>query len=68
MFALDDLARLFNFTIREDTPAGGLTVTVRGQTIVLSPGQQLASVAGRMISLPAPPRATAAPGSCRSTS
>ena len=55
MFALDDLARLFDFTIREDPAAGGLTVTVRAQTIVLSPGQGLASVGGRLISLPAPP-------------
>ena len=28
MFALDDLARLFNLTVREDAAAGGLTVTV----------------------------------------
>jgi N-acetylmuramoyl-L-alanine amidase len=55
MFALDDLARLFEFTFREDTLAGGLTLSVRNQTIVLSPGQGLASVGGRLISLPAPP-------------
>jgi N-acetylmuramoyl-L-alanine amidase len=55
MFALDDLARLFNLTVREDVLAGGLTVSVANQTIVLSPQQPLASVAGRMISLPAAP-------------
>ncbi len=55
MFALDDLARLFDLTIREDAAAGGLTVTARNQTIVLSPGQGLASVGGRLISLPAAP-------------
>ncbi len=55
MFALDDLARLFNLTVREEAAAGGLTVAVNGQTIVLSPQQPLASVAGRMISLPAAP-------------
>jgi N-acetylmuramoyl-L-alanine amidase len=55
MFALDDLARLFNLTVREEALAGGLTVGVNGQTIVLSPQQPLASVAGRMISLPAAP-------------
>jgi len=55
MFALDDLARLFSLTIREDTVAGALTVTAGAQTIVLSPQQPLASVAGRMISLPAAP-------------
>src|SRR5262249_38168089 len=38
-----------------DTLAGGLTVTTGTQTIVLSPQQPLASVAGRMISLPAAP-------------
>jgi N-acetylmuramoyl-L-alanine amidase len=55
MFSLDDLARLFELTVREDAAAGGLTVTVRNQTIVLSPGQSLASVGGRLISLPAAP-------------
>jgi N-acetylmuramoyl-L-alanine amidase len=55
MFALDDLARLFDLTIREDAAAGGLTVTSRNQTIVLSPGQSLASVGGRLISLPSAP-------------
>lgn len=55
MFALDDLARLFNLVVREDATAGALTVTAGAQTIVLSPQQPLASVAGRMISLPAAP-------------
>ena len=39
MFALDDLARLFNLAVREDALAGGLTVTAGTQTIVLSPQQ-----------------------------
>jgi N-acetylmuramoyl-L-alanine amidase len=55
MFALDDLARTFELTVREDTLAGGLTITHRNQTIVLSPGQALASVGGRLISLPSAP-------------
>ena len=55
MFALDDLARLFNVVVSEDAAAGGLTVTAGTQTIVLSPGQSLASVNGRLISLPAAP-------------
>ena len=55
MFALDDLARLFNLTVREDAAAGGLMVTAGAQTIVVSTQQPLASVAGRMISLPAAP-------------
>jgi N-acetylmuramoyl-L-alanine amidase len=55
MFSLDDLARLFDLTVREDALAGGLTVSTKTQTIVLTPGQALASVGGRLISLPAPP-------------
>ena len=55
MVALDDLARLFNVAVREDAAAGGLTVTAGNQTIVLSAGQSLASVNGRLISLPSPP-------------
>ncbi len=55
MFALDDLARLFNVTVREDAAAGGLTVSAGTETIALSPGQSLASLNGRLISLPAAP-------------
>ena len=55
MFAVEDLASLFNLAVREDPIAGGLTITVRDQTILLSPNQEIASVAGRLISLPAPP-------------
>jgi N-acetylmuramoyl-L-alanine amidase len=55
MFALDDLARLFELTVREEVVAGGVTVSTRSQTIVLSAGQPLASVGGRLISLPAAP-------------
>ena len=55
MFALDDLARFFGLTVREDTQANAITVTSGAQTIVLSPQQPLASVSGRMISLPAAP-------------
>jgi N-acetylmuramoyl-L-alanine amidase len=54
MFALDDLAPLFGLSVKEDAAAGGLTVTVSSQTIVLTPGQSLVSVGGRLISLPAP--------------
>jgi N-acetylmuramoyl-L-alanine amidase len=55
MFSLDDLAALFQLNVKEDALAGGLTVSTRSQTIVLTPGQSLASVAGRLIALPAPP-------------
>lgn len=55
MFALDDLARLFNLKLKEDTLAGGMTITAGTQTIVLTAQQPLASVSGRLISLPAAP-------------
>jgi N-acetylmuramoyl-L-alanine amidase len=55
MFALDDLARLFGLTVREDTLAGGITVSANNQTIVMTSQQPLASIGGRMISLPAAP-------------
>jgi N-acetylmuramoyl-L-alanine amidase len=52
--ALDDLATLFQLTVREES-FGGLTVSYKGRTIVLTPDQSLASVSGRLISLPAAP-------------
>ena len=55
MFAVEDLARIFGLTVREDTMAGGLTVSRGNQSIVLSPGQDIVSVSGRLISLPAAP-------------
>jgi len=55
MFSLDDLARLFELTVRDEPLAGGLSVSTRSQTIALVPGQALASVGGRLISLPAAP-------------
>src|SRR5262245_32656582 len=51
---LDDLAGLFQLTIHEET-LGAITVTYKGKTIILTPDQTLASVSGRLISLPAPP-------------
>lgn len=55
MVALDDLAKLFDLAVREDALAGGLTISTKTQTIALTPGQGLASVGGRLVSLPAPP-------------
>jgi len=55
MVALDDLAKLFDLTTREDPLAGGLTISTKTQTIALAPGQALVSVGGRVVSLPAPP-------------
>jgi N-acetylmuramoyl-L-alanine amidase len=54
MVALDDLAPVFDLAIREDTVARGVVVSHKGKTIVLTAGQALASVAGRLVSLPAP--------------
>jgi N-acetylmuramoyl-L-alanine amidase len=54
LVALDDLAAAFQLTVREDA-IGALTVGYKGKTIILTPDQALASVAGRLVSLPAPP-------------
>lgn len=51
--ALDDLAAAFQLVVREE--AGAITIAYKGKTIVLTPEQALASVAGRLVSLPAPP-------------
>ena len=41
--------------MREDTQAGGLTVTYRGQTALISLDRPLASVNGRVVALPSAP-------------
>jgi len=56
LIALDEVAALFQVTVREDTLAGGLTLTYRGRTVVISTDQPMASVAGRVVALPAAPR------------
>jgi N-acetylmuramoyl-L-alanine amidase len=56
--ALDDLAAMFQLSVREEG-LGAITATYKGRTIVLTPDQPLASVSGRLVSLPAPPRRTA---------
>ncbi|HVH26814.1 MAG TPA: N-acetylmuramoyl-L-alanine amidase [Vicinamibacterales bacterium] len=50
--AIDDLAGPFQLSVREDA-LGALTVTYKDKTIVLT-NQALASVAGRLVSLPSP--------------
>lgn len=57
MFSLDDLARTFGLSWREDQVASGLVITAmaRNQSVLLSLTQGLASVSGRLFSLPAPP-------------
>ncbi len=52
--ALDDIASLFRVTVKEDTLAGGVTVSYRGRTIVASANRPMASVDGRVVSLPSP--------------
>ena len=56
MVALDDLARLLQLDIREDSRAGTLSVTGRGGGLIMTPGQQIVSVDGRLVSLRAAPR------------
>ncbi len=51
--ALDDLASTFQLQVQESL--GAVTVSYKGRTIILTPDQSLASVSGRLISLPAPP-------------
>jgi N-acetylmuramoyl-L-alanine amidase len=53
--AVDDVNTAFGTTSREDRLAGGLTVTARGRTIVLTENQNVVSVAGRLVTLPSPP-------------
>ena len=52
--ALDDVATLFQVSVREDALAGGVTVAYKGRTIVLSSEQPMASVGGQVVALPAP--------------
>ena len=52
--ALDDLASLFQVSVREDTLTGGVIISYKGKTIVASAEQPMASVNGRVITLPAP--------------
>ena len=56
MVALDDLARLLQLDVREDSRAGALSVTGRGGGLIMTPGQQIVSVDGRLVSLRAAPR------------
>jgi N-acetylmuramoyl-L-alanine amidase len=53
--AVDDVNAAFGTASREDRLAGGLTITARGRSIVLTENQNVVSVAGRLVTLPAPP-------------
>jgi len=52
--AVDDINTAFGTASREDRQAGGLVITARGQTIVLTADQNVVSAAGRLVSLPSP--------------
>jgi len=53
LIALDDVGTLFQVAVAEDA-TGAVTVTYRGRTIVLSTQQPIASVNGRVVTLPGP--------------
>ena len=55
LIAFDDLASVFKVAVREDAVARAFTVGYKGKTIVLSQNQALASIGGRLVSLPASP-------------
>ena len=55
LLRLDDLAAVFQLSVREDRTGNALTVSRASSTIVLSLDQGLASIAGRLVSLPSPP-------------
>ncbi len=54
LVALEDVQRLFGVTVREDALAGGVTVSYQGRTIVASADRPMASVDGRIVTLPSP--------------
>ena len=56
LIALDEVAARFQVTVREDSLAGGITITYNGRTIVISNDQPMAFVSGRMVTLPSPAR------------
>lgn len=51
LLPLADLAPVFGLTVSEDAAAGGVLVSSRGPLIVLTPGQSLVSVGGRIVAL-----------------
>lgn len=55
MVPLDELAEALQLAVREDALAGGVTVSYRNETIVLTPDQPLASVRGRLVALSGAP-------------
>jgi N-acetylmuramoyl-L-alanine amidase len=56
MVSLEELTRLFGLDVREDAVTRGLAIGVQGRTIVVSVGQGLASIGGRVVTLSTPPQ------------
>ncbi len=54
MVATDDLVSLLQIAVREDTTVGGITLSYKGKSVVVSPDQAMASVGGRLVPLPTP--------------
>jgi N-acetylmuramoyl-L-alanine amidase len=53
--AVDDINAQFGTSSREDRLAGGLTITARTRTIVVTENQNVVSISGRLVTLAAPP-------------
>lgn len=56
MIALDDLAGLLALQVRQDSRVGAVSVAGGGGSLIMTPGQQIVSVDGRLVSLRAAPR------------
>ncbi len=54
LMPLDQLAPIFEFRVEDDPQVGGLVVLARGQRVLLTSGQRLISVGGRIVSLSGP--------------
>ncbi len=54
MVALADVGSQFQAAVREDAAVGGIMLTCKSRTVALTPGNSVVSVAGRLVSLPAP--------------
>jgi hypothetical protein len=54
MVATDELTSGLQIAVREDSAAGGLILSYKGRTVVVSPDQAMASVGGRLVALPSP--------------
>ena len=52
--AVADVDSMFGTSSREDRLVGGLTITARNRSVVLTADQNVVSVNGRLVSLPAP--------------